>query len=115
LDEVPELVEFFFVDELDYDADLLVGKDMSQESAIRALEVSQQRLGKLEVFDTESLEALLRPLAVELGLKTGQLFGTLRVAVTGRTVAPPLFQTMTVLGKEKCLKRIEVALDGLRK
>jgi len=49
-----------------------------------------------------------------LGLKTGQLFGTLRVAVTGRTAAPPLFQTMAVLGKERCLKRIGAALDRLR-
>ncbi len=115
LAEVPELVQFFFVDELDYDADLLIGKDMSQESAARALEVSQQRLEKVEPFDTESLEALLRPLAVELGLKTGQLFGTLRVAVTGGTAAPPLFQTMAVLGKEPCLKRIEAALNKLHK
>ena len=113
LAEVPELVEFFFVDELDYEADLLIGKGMSQESTSQALTVAQQRLGDLEAFDTESLEALLRPLAVELGLKTGQLFGALRVAVTGRAAAPPLFQTMAVLGKERCLKRIEAALDKL--
>jgi len=50
---------------------------------------------------------------VELGLKTGQLFGALRVVVTGRTVAPPLFQTMAVLGKERCLQRIEAALENL--
>ena len=56
---------------------------------------------------------MLRPLAVELELKTGQLFGTLRVATTGRTAAPPLFQTMAVLGKERCLRRIEAALNVL--
>ena len=65
------------------------------------------------MFDAEFLEAVLRPLALELGLKTGQLFGTLRVAVTGRTAAPPLFQTMAVLGRERCLRRIEAALDRL--
>ena len=80
---------------------------------MRALEVGQQRLEQLEPFSAESLEALLRPLAVELGLKTGQLFGTLRVAVTGRTAAPPLFQTMAVLGKERCLRRIAAALHKL--
>jgi len=115
LAEVTELTQFFFVDELDYDTNLLVGKDMSPQSAIQALEASQQRLGQLEVFAAESLEGVLRPLAVELGLKTGQLFGTLRVATTGRTAAPPLFQTMAVLGKERCLKRIETALDKLYK
>jgi len=114
LAEVPELVEFFFVDELDYDSNLLIGKDMNLQSTYQALQAAQQRLSQLEKFDTEALEALLRPLATELGLKTGQLFGRLRVAITGRTAAPPLFQTMAALGKKQCLKRIETAIDKLR-
>ncbi len=115
LAEVPDLVGFFFVDESDYEADSLIGKNMTAQSAIRALEVSEQRLEGLANFDTETLENLLRPLAEELELKTGQLFGTLRVATTGRTAAPPLFQTMTVLGKEVCLRRIKAALAKLDK
>jgi len=111
--EVPELVEFFFTDGLEYDAGWLIGKNMTGESSIMALEAARQRLEALEVFDEESLEALLRPLAGELGLKTGQLFGALRTAVTGRTAAPPLFQTMAVLGKERCLSRIDAALNKL--
>ena len=87
---------------------------MDRDSAIRALEVSKQKIDHLEVFDNEVLETVLRPLAEELGLKTGQLFGTLRIATTGRTAAPPLFETMAVLGKERCLKRIEAALDKLK-
>ena len=115
LAEVLELTEFFFVDELHSESALLIVKKMSRESAVQALEVARSRLEPIERFDTESLEAALRPLAVELGLKTGQLFGTLRVAVTGRTIAPPLFETMSVLGKERCLKRIEEALTRLHK
>ncbi|MFC2010803.1 glutamate--tRNA ligase [Chloroflexota bacterium] len=115
LAEVVQLTEFFFVDELDYDGNMLIGKNMTQESTTRALAVAQRQLSQLKMFDTESMEALLRPLAVELGLKTGQLFGSLRVAVTGRAVAPPLFQTMAVLGEEQCRKRIEAALDKLNK
>ena len=113
LAEVTELAQFFFEDELEYDSNLLIGKNMSRESTIKALEAGQQKLKQIEVFDEESLEAVLRPLAEELGLKTGQLFGILRVAVTGRTAAPPLFQTMAVLGKEQCLSRIKSALDRL--
>jgi len=113
LAEVPELIQFFFVDKLEYDAHLLVGKNMSVESAGQALRAGQQRLEQLEVFDAESLEAVLRPLAVELGLKTGQLFGTLRIAVTGQPAAPPLFQTMAVLGKQRCLERIGEAIEKL--
>ena len=46
-------------------------------------------------------------------LKTGQLFGALRTAVTGQKAAPPLFETMAVLGRETCLVRIEQALGKL--
>ena len=113
LTEVAELAQFFFVEELDYAPSLLIEKSMSLESTTEALKTAQPRLEQLKVFDAESLEALLRPLAVELGLKTGQLFGALRTAVTGRTATPPLFQTMAVLGKERCLKRIQAALDKL--
>ena len=113
--DVAELAHFFFVEGLDYDPILLIGKNMSQESTTEALKAAQQRLEQLKVFDVGSQEVLLRPLAVELGLKAGQLFGALRVAVTGQTAAPPLFQTMAVLGKERCLKRIAAALDSLNR
>jgi glutamyl-tRNA synthetase len=109
LADVAELTKFFFVDELDYSEHPPIGKNMDATAAARALEVSRQRLQALETFDGASLEALLRPLAGELGLKTGQLFGTLRVASTAEVAAPPLFQTMAVLGKERCLRRIEAA------
>ena len=115
LTEVPELTEFFFTDELSYQPELLIVKKMNRESAIKALKTSMVKLKKLPLFDEESLEAVLRPLADELELKTGQLFGTLRVAVTGRTVAPPLFQTMAALGKERCGQRIKAALKILQK
>ena len=111
--EVPELTEFFFADALAYDASLLVDKKTTRETAIMALEKSRLRLEQLASFDAESLEAMLRPLAEELGLKTGQLFGALRTAVSGRTATPPLFQMMAVLGKGRCLERIDVALMKL--
>ena len=114
LAEIPGLTDFFFAKQLEYGTELLVGKKMDREAAGWALSMAMERLELLASFDEEQLEAVLRPLAVELGLKTGQLFGTLRVAVTGRTVAPPLFQTMAVLGKERCLSRIREALAQLR-
>ncbi len=115
LTEITELISFFFIEEVEHNAADLVGKKMTAELALNALQVSYNRLGSLDDFDHDSLEGLLRPLAEELGLKTGQLFGTLRVATTGRTVAPPLFETMAVLGKEKCIKRIGMAIDVLQK
>ena len=110
---VPELTRFFFTDRLEYDTDLLITKGMTAESTHHALEVARQRLAELTSFDAESLEEMLRPLAVELELKAGQLFGALRTAVTGQTAAPPLFQTMAVLGRETCLEWIDRALGRL--
>lgn len=113
LGEAADYTEFFFQDELSYDASLLLSRGLRAEVALQALRVSLERLETLRDFTASSLEGLLRPLASELGLKTGELFGLLRVAVTGRTAAPPLFQTMAVLGKERCLKRIKTALAEL--
>ena len=113
LAEFAELARFFFIDELVYDAGLLLGGGLSRETAAAALAAAREGLHALKAFDAASLEAVLRPLAAELGLKTGALFGLLRVAVTGRTAAPPLFQTMAVLGRDRCLGRIEAALERL--
>jgi glutamyl-tRNA synthetase len=111
--EVVGLTRFFFVDELSYDAKTLIGKKMDKDATVKALKAAQERLEALKAFDADSLETVLRPLAPELGLKTGQLFGVLRVAVTGQTAAPPLFATMAVLGRERCLQRITAALSKL--
>ncbi len=113
LGEAAEYALFFFLDKLSYDPALLLDRGLSGEDARQALHISLERLKGLADFSTEELEGLLRPLASELGLKAGQLFGLLRVAVTGRTAAPPLFQTMAVLGRKRCLERIELALRKL--
>ncbi len=114
LKEVALYADFFFIgDELEYDTSLLIPKKMDAGSTLKALRAAQERLPSLEAWDHDSLEGLLRLLAEELGLKTGQMFSPLRVACTGRTASPGLFETMTVLGKEKCLNRIEIAINRL--
>ena len=59
------------------------------------------------------MEEPMRALADELGLKPGQLFMSARVAISGRTVSPPLFETMEVLGRERTLARLRQALEKL--
>jgi len=112
LAEVPGLTDFFFVDKLDYDVDLLL-KKIDNVQAVKALQTAMAKLEEFTDWDSASMEAVLRPMAEELGLKTGVFFGLLRGATTGRTAAPPLFQTMEVLGKDLCLRRLKVALDKL--
>jgi len=118
LDEAAELTDFFFREgELTYSMADLLGKRFAQapSEAASALATVRERVAAVEPWSEEALEKAIRPLAEELGLKTGDLFGLIRVAVTGRTAAPPLFQTMAVLGRERCLPRLEGAIRRLKK
>ncbi len=113
LAEVSQLGEFFFLDELQYDTSLLLSSGLDAKTAVQAIEVALQRLEAVEAWDAISLERILRPLTEELNLSAGKFFGLLRVATTGRTAAPPLFQTMAALGKERCFKRLTTALQRI--
>ncbi|MFN3975197.1 MAG: glutamate--tRNA ligase [Dehalococcoidia bacterium] len=110
LAEAASLTDFFFLDDLDYDPALLVQKGMDRPATRRTLKAVLDALCTITTWDAPSLEGLLRPLCDALGQKTGQVFGAIRVATTGRTAAPPLFQTLEVLGKERSLKRLEAAI-----
>jgi len=114
LAEVVELTDFFFTAELDYDLRLLIGKKMTAEESLAALARARETLASLPDFGEETLELALRALAEEMGLKAGQLFGVIRVAVTGKKVAPPLFGTLAILGREKVLQRLDKALEMLK-
>ena len=81
--------------------------------AVKALTRARELLAQTE-FKHDSLDKALRAAAQELGLKAGQMFHPIRVAVCGRKNAPPLFETLEVLGREATLKRIEEALERLR-
>ena len=113
LGEVTQLADFFFLNELQYSTELLLNQNMNASTAIQAIEATLQKLQTMETWNVQSLESDLRPLGAELKLSTGKFFGLLRVAITGRTAAPPLFQTMAVLGKEKSLKRLSLAQERL--
>jgi glutamyl-tRNA synthetase len=113
LSEVPQLVDFFFVEKLDYDQATLIGK-LEKTQAVAILEKSVEVLKALSDWRTEPMEVAVRPLAEAMAMKAGPFFGVLRVAVTGRTASPPLFQTMEVLGKEKCMERLATALGKLK-
>ena len=113
LAEVSQLGDFLFFDEIEYDARLLLSSGLDAKSAIHAIEVVLQSLETTKTWDVSLLEGVLRPLAAELNLSTGKFFGLLRIAATGRTAAPPLFETMVTLGKDKCLKRLASALQRM--
>ena len=112
LTEAPEMVSYFLEEQPVYDPANLVQRGMSDEEAVAALEKSLPALEECP-FTTEALEGKLRELGEELGLTPRRFFGTLRWAVTGRNVSPPLFETMEVLGRDRVVSRLKWALAQL--
>jgi glutamyl-tRNA synthetase len=114
LTDAVTMADFLFADELEYDPQLLIGKGMDAKSAQAALRAAQSVLEKYASYaDEEKIEAELRAAADQLGMKYAPFFGTLRVAVTGKTVSPPLMGSIQILGREKTLRRIQRALREL--
>ncbi len=113
LADAAPLVGFFFRDCVEYEAAELVQRKMDAAATKQALSGVHDALAGLDSFDEESIEAALRELAGELDLKVGQLLGSIRVATTGLKVAPPLFGTLEILGRERSLEAIGEAAGRL--
>ena len=115
LAEAPDLMTYFLRDDLEaYDPALLVPKKGTPAESLRALEAVAALLAEIDLADEAVAEARLRALADELGLKAGNLFMPIRVAATGRTQSPGLFETLRVIGTVRVRERIAAALEALR-
>ncbi len=114
LRDVATVADFFFVDELaPYDPSELIPQKGDKALALAVLEAAREILAAAE-FSHAGLETALRAGAERLKIKAGQMFQPIRVAVCGRKNAPPLFETLEVLGRETCLHRIGRAIEVLR-
>jgi glutamyl-tRNA synthetase len=110
LDEAPQLLKFLFVKNFEVDADAVA--KISDSAAKDILKRSQKDLEALGTWTHESIEAALRAsLIEEMGLKPRIAFTALRIATTGSTISPPLFESMELLGKDACLARIAHAIS----
>ncbi len=114
LKDVEQVADFFFADELaPYDSAELIPQKGDAAMALRVLERAREVLFSVD-FTHDALEQALRAAAGSLGVKAGQMFQPIRVAVCGRKNAPPLFETLVVLGRDICLRRIDQAIHKLR-
>ena len=114
LPEIVELAGFFFkTDVTPTDPAVLIPKKMDADGTLRALQAAHTAAASIEVWDRANMETTLRPLTDQLGISASQLFTAIRVATTGQTVAPPLFETLEVFGKDQTLKRIVAAIKLL--
>jgi glutamyl-tRNA synthetase len=111
LREVITAADFFLVDQLpSYDPAELIPQKGDMAMALKVLTRAQEVLAQVE-FKHDPLDQALRAAAQELGVKAGQMFQPIRVAVCGRKNAPPLFETLEVLGRETTLARVEQAIE----
>ena len=109
LDEAPALLKFLFVKNFAVDPE--AAPKIADSAAKDILKRSLKDLESLDSWSHESIEAALRAsLIEELGLKPRIAFTALRIATTGSTISPPLFESMELLGKQACLDRITSAL-----
>jgi glutamyl-tRNA synthetase len=105
---------FFFQPEIEIDPESLVGKKMDVAGSLDVLKKVRVLVEGLESFVPEALEQPLRDLADALDIKAGALFGILRGAVTGQQVSPPLFETMSILGRQRTLEQIDKGIAMLQ-
>jgi glutamyl-tRNA synthetase len=112
--DVVGVADFFFVDDLSpYDPAELIPQKGDAKLALQVLRRAREILSTAE-FTHSGLEGALRREAEDLKIKTGQMFLPVRVAVCGRKTAPPLFETLEVLGRETTLKRIDQAIQKVQ-
>jgi glutamyl-tRNA synthetase len=114
LTEISEQTAYFFQEEIPVPSpELLTGKKSSPGEVHDLLAAAVKVLEGVADFSAAVLEEALRKLATELGQKPGALFMPIRVAITGRTATPGLFETMEVIGKPRVLQRLQAAISGL--
>jgi len=112
LSEAAPLVRFLFVDEESFEVEEAAAAKTFKGDAGDVLRASLDALGALEVWESDAIERALRTALVDdLGLKPRKAFGPVRVAITGRTVSPPLYESMELLGREKSISRLSRALN----
>ncbi|MEW6336904.1 MAG: glutamate--tRNA ligase [Acidobacteriota bacterium] len=118
LEDFVAYASFFFTGDVEYDAEarakLIAKKRTAEESAAALAGLLEEALDPLLEWNAATLEAALRGHAERLGWKAGDLFMPVRVAVTGRAASPGLFETMDVLGRELCRRRLRRAVEVLR-
>ncbi len=117
LTEAWDKIDWAFIpaNEIAYpDPTILISKGLDGTQTVAVLRTGVELLEEVEPFTAVALEALFRTAAEAAGIKVGSYFAPFRVAITGRTVSPPLFESMEVLGRDETLARVENAILALQ-
>ena len=115
LDDIIPVAGFLFKNDFTLNPQDLVGDKLTPIESAKIARETYQILSALPEINKEVAEPPMRELVERLGLKAGQVFGIVRVAVTGQKDSPPLFESMEIIGKDKVLERIQFAAEMLDK
>ncbi len=110
LSDAPEHTLFFYKDDFEYE-EKGVKKWLMQDTAPALFNAIIDRLSQIEDWTVENIETAIRNAGSGLGLEGGKVIHPTRMAVTGRTWGPGLFELMQVLGREKCISRLKKAAE----
>ncbi len=113
LAEFPETTAYYFEQDVEYDEK--AKKKFLKSKNAEVLEKVREKIEGLDPFDEQSLEAAFQELMDELDLKLGKIAQPVRVAVTGGTASPGLFEVLSLAGKERALKRLDRAIAECEK
>lgn len=117
LNDVVKMAGFFFRERfIPATAEQIIQKKMDAALTVRTLQAATEVLAQIDEsnFVMQTLYDAVQPLTEKLGINNGQLFGVLRVAVTGQTVSTPTFESMEIIGKEESLRRLRQAAEIVR-
>ena len=112
LGDAPGMALYFYSGDFEYD-EKGVRKQFAHEMASALIGKLIEKLIQVSAWDHDNIEAAVRSSAHELELKDGQAIHTTRLAVTGRTGGPGLFELMHVIGKDECIKRLQRAAKNI--
>lgn len=110
LKDAPDLVSYFYTDDFSYE-EKGAAKHLAKDTAPALLNAIVDKLASVQNWNTESIEAAIRGVADERGIGAGQVIHPARMAITGRTWGPGLFELIEVVGKQRCIARLKTACN----
>jgi glutamyl-tRNA synthetase len=115
LDDCIQFAGFFFQKSVDPNPEELIAKGLDAKQSAEVARKAYDILASLPDLSHQMAEPPMREFVEKSGLSASQVFGILRVAVTGQKVSPPLFESMEVMGRQKALERMQKAIEILEK
>lgn len=115
LSDLVPMTAFFFADRIEYDPQLLLGKNPNGEQVARLLRIAIWEMEKIRQWNAENAQKCIQNIAEKEGLKLRDVVAPFFVALSGSPVSTPLFESMAILGSDMTRRRLNYALDALDK